>query len=80
MINIEGDTACGRYEAKQYKIMQFKKVALKLFPGKFTIKLVHTAQHFNKDMADIFFKQIDIEPDYFLNISPCRQIPKWLKL
>lgn len=52
------------------KITQFKKVAEQFFPGKFNIKLVHTGQHFDKAMADVFFKQLDIEPDYFLNISP----------
>jgi UDP-N-acetylglucosamine 2-epimerase (non-hydrolysing) len=51
------------------KITQFKKVAAQHFPGKFNIKLVHTGQHFDKAMADVFFKQLDIEPDYFLNIS-----------
>lgn len=52
------------------KITQFKKVAQRLFPGTFNIKLVHTGQHFDKAMADDFFKQLDIEPDYFLKISP----------
>lgn len=52
------------------KITQFKKVAAQHFPGMFNIKLVHTGQHFDKAMADVFFKQLDIEPDYFLNISP----------
>jgi UDP-N-acetylglucosamine 2-epimerase (non-hydrolysing) len=30
---------------------------------------VHTGQHFDKAMADVFFQQLDIWPDYFLNIS-----------
>lgn len=52
------------------KITQFKKVAQQFYPGNFIIKLVHTGQHFDAAMADVFFKQLDIEPDYFLNISP----------
>ncbi len=52
------------------KVTQFKKIAAKNFPGSFNIKLVHTGQHFDKAMADDFFKQLDILPDYSLNISP----------
>jgi UDP-N-acetylglucosamine 2-epimerase (non-hydrolysing) len=52
------------------KISRFKKLAADLFPETFDIKMVHTGQHFNKDMADIFFQQLDIWPDYYLNIPP----------
>ncbi|HLG35626.1 MAG TPA: UDP-N-acetylglucosamine 2-epimerase (non-hydrolyzing) [Bacteroidia bacterium] len=52
------------------KITGFKKLAIKLFPDKFDIKIIHTGQHFNKEMADDFFQQLDILPDYFLNIPP----------
>jgi UDP-N-acetylglucosamine 2-epimerase (non-hydrolysing) len=52
------------------KISQFKKVAQSLFNGQFDIKIVHTGQHFDKAMADVFFRQLDIWPDYFLNIAP----------
>jgi UDP-GlcNAc3NAcA epimerase len=32
--------------------------------------IVHTGQHFDENMSDIFFKEMDIpQPDYFLNIS-----------
>jgi UDP-N-acetylglucosamine 2-epimerase (non-hydrolysing) len=51
------------------KVTQFKKVAEKQFAGQFDIKIVHTGQHFDKSMADVFFQQLDIWPDYFLNIS-----------
>ena len=51
------------------KISQFKKVAQTLFEGQFDIKIVHTGQHFDASMADVFFQQLDITPDYFLNIS-----------
>lgn len=52
------------------KVTCFKKLANSTFKGKFDIKIVHTGQHFNKEMADVFFQQLDIWPDYFLNISP----------
>ncbi|TXD81365.1 UDP-N-acetylglucosamine 2-epimerase (non-hydrolyzing) [Subsaximicrobium wynnwilliamsii] len=51
------------------KVTQFKKVAEHQFSGQFDIKIVHTGQHFDKSMADVFFQQLDIWPDYFLNIS-----------
>lgn len=50
------------------KITQFKKVAEQKFKDQFDIKIVHTGQHFDKAMADDFFKQLDIFPDYALNI------------
>jgi len=59
------------------KVTQFKKVAALIFPGCFNIKLVHTGQHFDKAMADDFFEQLEIIPDYFLNIpstSPAVQV------
>ena len=34
------------------------------------IKLIHTGQHFDVNMADIFFQELGIQPDYFLNIKP----------
>lgn len=43
----------------------------------FDIKIVHTGQHFNKEMTDVFFQQLQLWPDYFLNIpqlSPNVQI------
>lgn len=52
------------------KITQFKVTAEKHFPGVFEIKIVHTGQHFDKAMADVFFEQLNIWPDFFLNISP----------
>lgn len=52
------------------KVTCFKKIAKKSFQGKFDVKIVHTGQHFDKEMADDFFQQLDLQPDYFLNISP----------
>ena len=52
------------------KITQFKNIAEQQFPNEFDIKIVHTGQHFDAAMADVFFKQLDIWPDFFLNIKP----------
>ena len=49
------------------KVTQFKRVALE-FSG-LEIKLVHTGQHFDTKMADDFFSQFGLKPDFFLNIN-----------
>lgn len=57
------------------KITQFKRVASKFNSLEF--KIVHTGQHYDDKMADVFFKQFDLTPDFFLNISsgtPATQI------
>lgn len=46
------------------KVTQFKKVANK---NNFDLKIVHTGQHFDDKMADVFFRQFNLVPDYFLN-------------
>ncbi len=51
------------------KVTQFKKIAASKFPNIF-IELVHTGQHYDEKMADVFFSQFDMEPDHYLNISP----------
>ena len=59
------------------KVTQFKKIAERDFPGVFDIKIVHTGQHYDNKMADIFFSQFGLEPDYFLGIpaaSPNNQM------
>lgn len=33
------------------------------------VKLIHTGQHFDRNMADVFFSQFNLVPDYFLNIG-----------
>lgn len=50
------------------KVTQFKKLAV-AYPN-IDLKIVHTGQHFDEKMADVFFKQFNLQPDYFLNISP----------
>lgn len=46
------------------KVTQFKKVALK---NGHDLKIVHTGQHFDDKMANVFFKQFNLEPDHFLD-------------
>jgi UDP-N-acetylglucosamine 2-epimerase (non-hydrolysing) len=50
------------------KVTQFKRVAL-AYP-QFEIKIIHTGQHFDEKMADVFFRQFSLIPDIFLNIAP----------
>ena len=51
------------------KITQFPRV-LKNYP-EIEYRLCHTGQHFDKNMSDIFFKELKIpEPDYYLGIKP----------
>ena len=49
------------------KVTQFKKIAAAVLSLEF--KIVHTGQHYDAKMADVFFEQFDLQPDYFLNIS-----------
>ena len=50
------------------KVTQFKRVA-KNFP-ELDVRIVHTGQHYNKEMAEVFFDQFNLRPDFFLNIPP----------
>lgn len=49
------------------KVTQFKKLA-STYPS-LDLKIVHTGQHYDDKMADVFFRQFNLIPDYFLNIS-----------
>ncbi len=48
------------------KVTQFKKHASN---SNLEIKIVHTGQHYDAKMADVFFEQFNLIPDFFLNIS-----------
>lgn len=48
------------------KVTQFKKLAKAC--RDLNLKIVHTGQHFDSKMADVFFKQFELVPDYFLNV------------
>lgn len=50
------------------KVTQFKKVASG-FPS-LDFKIVHTGQHYDAKMADVFFEQFGLVPDFFLDIPP----------
>lgn len=49
------------------KVTRFKEVAAK-FPG-LAVRIVHTGQHYDEKMADVFFRQFELVPDHFLNIG-----------
>ena len=49
------------------KVTQFKKEFEKLTDLECVI--VHTGQHYDEKMADVFFDQFGLTPDYFLNIG-----------
>lgn len=51
------------------KVTQFKKLAAQFYPS-FKISIIHTGQHYDEKMADVFFRQFNLQPDYYLNISP----------
>ena len=47
------------------KVTQFKK----LNANSIEIKIVHTGQHFDSKMADVFFEQFQLSPDFFLDMQ-----------
>lgn len=57
------------------KVTQFKKVA-ENYPD-IDLQIVHTGQHYDDKMAQVFFDQFDLRPDLFLNVGadhPAKQI------
>ena len=56
------------------KISRFKALALH---HAFDLRIVHTGQHFDEKMADVFFRDLQIQPDYLLevpSVSPEQQM------
>lgn len=49
------------------KVTQFKRVAETY--KDMDVKIIHTGQHYDAAMADVFFSQFNLQPDYFLNIG-----------
>ncbi len=50
------------------KVTQFKKES-ENWPD-IDVKIVHTGQHFDHNMAGVFFEQFSLQPDFFLEIGP----------
>jgi UDP-N-acetylglucosamine 2-epimerase (non-hydrolysing) len=50
------------------KVTQFKRLAAEY--ASLEVKIVHTGQHYDKQMADVFFDQFGLVPDFFLNTPP----------
>ncbi len=48
------------------KVTRFKKIGAE---RGLEVKLIHTGQHFDDNMANVFFDQFDLRPDYFLNVG-----------
>jgi len=49
------------------KVTRFKKVAEQ--SESLEVKFVHTGQHFDEKMSQIFFEQFNLRPDFLLNIG-----------
>ncbi len=50
------------------KVTRFKKVAT--LRDNIDVNIVHTGQHYDDKMAQVFFDQFELRPDLFLNIEP----------
>jgi UDP-N-acetylglucosamine 2-epimerase (non-hydrolysing) len=50
------------------KVTRFRAVALQ-FP-ELEIKIIHTGQHYDVKMTDVFFQQFNLIPDHFLGVPP----------
>jgi UDP-N-acetylglucosamine 2-epimerase (non-hydrolysing) len=48
-------------------VTQFKRIIA--VEPELDCKIVHTGQHYDAKMADVFFEQFNLVPDFFLNIS-----------
>lgn len=63
------------------KVTQFRRVSQK-YPH-LQIKIVHTSQHYSDEMSTLFFDELNILPDYFLDIpnhlSPLAQMADIMK-
>lgn len=59
------------------KITQFEK-QFALYPDRFEFKILHTGQHYDKNMSDVFFEALKLKtPEFFLEVkgqTPSQQI------
>jgi len=60
------------------KITQFGKVASNY--SDIEVKIVHTGQHYDANMSKVFFKQFDLIPDYFLNVTKSSEITRFSEI
>lgn len=51
------------------KVTQFKKTIAEQFSSSFELKILHTGQHYDQQMSQVFFQQFDLLPDHFLEIK-----------
>ena len=62
------------------KIAPLMRAALKR-PNELKLKLVHTGQHFDHAMSDVFFQELGIpEPDFHLNVGPGTQTEQMARI
>lgn len=63
------------------KVTQFKKVAESY--SKFDIRIVHTSQHYSNELSQLFFRDLNLTPDYSLeipeNLSSIAQMAEIMK-
>ncbi|MEW6773631.1 MAG: UDP-N-acetylglucosamine 2-epimerase (non-hydrolyzing) [Bacteroidota bacterium] len=63
------------------KVTQFKRVA-KNYPH-FDVKIVHTSQHYSDEMSRAFFDELNLHPDFYLdvpaNLSAVSQMAEIMK-
>ncbi len=51
------------------KVTRFKTIG-KILNPEMEIQVIHTGQHYDEKMADVFFQQFSLHPNHFLNINP----------
>ncbi len=50
------------------KVTQFRKVAEQYYPG-LELKIIHTGQHSNDKMSTVFFEELKVFPDFYLELT-----------
>ena len=53
------------------KVTQFKRLIAEKHPN-IELTIIHTGQHYDENMAQVFFDQFGLRPDIFLDIRPDR--------
>jgi UDP-N-acetylglucosamine 2-epimerase (non-hydrolysing) len=62
------------------KIAPLMREAQKNWPS-VNLKLIHTGQHYDRDMSDVFFEELSIpKPDYHLNVGAGTQTEQMAKI